>query len=74
MKFEKFVNSRFFRFTEKLYQLIMLNIFGVISILMGLVIFGIIPTMVSIIACLKASSDGESYPLFKGYFKTYFKK
>lgn len=73
MKFEKFVNSRFFHFTEKLYQLIMLNIFGVISILMGLVIFGIIPTMVSIIACLKASSDGESYPLFKGYFKTYFK-
>lgn len=73
MKFERLMNSAFYRFMEKVYQLIMLNIFFILTTLLGLIVFTIGPAMVSLTLCIKSIGDKESIPLFKSYFKTFLK-
>lgn len=72
MKFEKFVNSGFFRFCEKLYQLIILNLLTVLMIILGLGIFSLLPALASLILIIKSSKKNNSFPFVKLFFKGFF--
>lgn len=73
MRYEKFINSWFYKLMEKIYQLIILNLLTVLTIVLGLGIFTLLPSLVSLVTVLKSYKNDASFPIFKGYFLT-FKK
>lgn len=73
MKFERFINSKFFILFEYLYVLIFSNILFVLSTLLGLGIFSIFPALVSLIIVLKSFDSTTDFLLPKVFFKAFIK-
>lgn len=73
MRYEKFVNSWFYKLMEKIYQLIILNLLTILTIVLGLGVFTFLPSLVSLVTVIKSYKNDASFPLFKGYFLA-FKK
>ncbi len=73
MRFEKFINSWFYKLMEKIYQLIILNLLTILTIFLGLGIFSLLPSLVSLVTVIKSYKKDTNFPILKGYFLT-FKK
>lgn len=71
MRYEKFVNSWFYKLMEKVYQLILLNLLTVLTIVLGLGVFTLLPSLVSLVTVIKSYKNDASFPLVKGYFLTF---
>lgn len=68
---EKLMNSWFYKFCEKLYVMIILNLISFIMIVLGLGFFTTLPVLVSLILVLKDYRSNESFPFLKAFFKCF---
>lgn len=68
MRYEKFINSWFYKTMEKIYQLIMLNLLTILTIILGLGVFTLLPALVSLVTVIKSYKKDVQFSLFKGYF------
>lgn len=72
MKFENFINSKFYRFCDRLYQLIILNVLTILLIILGLGIFSLLPALTSLILIIKSSTKDVAFPFAKLFLKGFF--
>ena len=73
MNFERFFNSKFYKFLELLYRLIITNIFGILATLLGLGIFSLMSSLVSMIIILKSINTNTEFPIIKVFFRSFIK-
>lgn len=73
MKFEKFFNSKIFIFFEMLYRLMVANMLSVLLIVLGLGVFSIMPSIVSLIIVVRSFRHDTDFPIIK-VFLLAFKK
>lgn len=73
MNFEKFINSRIFMFFDFLYKIIIINILTVLTIALGLVIFSLMPAIVSLIILIRTIEPQSDFPLIKTFTNSFFK-
>lgn len=73
--FEKMQGSRFYRFFESLYRMVLVNLCMILLSLCGLVAFGLFPAMFAAAAYFNDVFEGKEGKVLKsmfGYFKQYF--
>lgn len=74
-QFAKLQRSRVFRFFDRLYHLVILNIAIVLFSLLGLVVFGVYPSIFAATAVLNEAlehNEGSMFEKFWTYYKKYF--
>lgn len=73
--FERMQNSRFYRFFESLYWMVLVNLCIVLLSLCGLAVFGLFPAIFAAAAYFNDVFEGKEGKVLKsmfGYFKQYF--
>ena len=65
--------SLLIKVVNKIYQLIILNIITLFSITLGLGIFSLIPSLVSMVSIIKMEEDLSFKDIIKYYYKVFFK-
>lgn len=66
--FEKFVNSAFYRYTDLIYKMIVINL---LVCLVSFPIITLVPALVSGYSCLKFYLEDREAPIFKFFFRTF---
>ena len=68
--YEKYVNSKFYHFTDFLFKFIMLNILMIITSILGLIIIGLPISILTGVLTLRMIYKKGASGVFKIYFKT----
>jgi uncharacterized membrane protein YesL/ribosomal protein S18 acetylase RimI-like enzyme len=70
-------HSKFSKFTDWVYQLVIINLIAILMTVIGLGVFGFFPALMTTYALIKRRLNQEDYPIFKTFiqtFKAYFFK
>ena len=67
---KKYVNSKFYHFTDFLFKFIMLNILMIITSILGLIIIGLPISILTGVLTLRMIYKKGASGVFKIYFKT----
>ena len=68
MDFDKFVNSKFYSVFDYIYKLTIINILLVVTNVFTLVIFGLMPSLISAGIIIKDIKEGKDVNIIKSYF------
>lgn len=71
MKFERFFNSKFFKIMELLYRLLLTNLVGLLGIIIGLGLFSLMSSIVSMIIIVKSINSNTDFSIMKVFFKSF---
>ncbi len=70
--FERFSNSKFFIICDYIYKFVVLNIFFLCTLLCGLVVFTLIPSLTAYFTVVKGFNKNREFSLIEGYFTIFF--
>jgi uncharacterized membrane protein YesL len=64
-------HSKFSKFTDWIYQLVIINLIAILMTIIGLGVFGLFPALMTTYALIKKRLNQEDFPLFKTFWDHY---